>query len=177
MLTTTYKVISKVLLKCLKPMVPSIVDQCQTSFVMGHCIIDNILALKLGQEHVVATKKDIIFMKLDFEKAFDWVYLWATLVAMKMDPFVINLIKGLVIGVHAKVHVNNLFTWSFPLKFGVHQGDPMSPLLFVISSQTLLSLVESKCAQGVLKGLHINERSTLLYQLFADDANIFLRNF
>lgn len=45
---TTYKVISKILIECLKPMVPNMVDQQQTGFVMGHCITDNILALKLG---------------------------------------------------------------------------------------------------------------------------------
>lgn len=95
MLTTTYKIISKILVECLKPGVPKIVDQQQNGFVHGHCITGNSLAFKLGQEHVVATLQDIIFMKLDFEKAFDQVdhsYLWSTLSTMEWYPLVITLI-------------------------------------------------------------------------------------
>lgn len=73
MLTTTYKIISKILAERLKPMVPKVVDQQQTGFVQGKCITDNIIAFKLGQEHAAATLQDIIFMKLDFEKTFDRV--------------------------------------------------------------------------------------------------------
>lgn len=79
------KILSKILAKCFKPIIPKIVDQQQTGFFQGRCIIDNILMLKIGQEHAWATLQDIIFMKLDFEKAFNRVdhdYLWATLEAM-----------------------------------------------------------------------------------------------
>lgn len=38
---------------------------------------------------------------------------------MKLDPFVIQLIRGLVENVVAKVHVNGLFTQAFPLERGV----------------------------------------------------------
>lgn len=63
-------------------------------------------------------------MKLDFEKAFDWVdhdFLWDTLSAMQLDPMVIVLIQGLVFGAEAKVHINGLFTQSFSLECGVCQ--------------------------------------------------------
>lgn len=65
MLITMYKMISKILTERLKPMVPKVVDLQQTGFVIGRCITDNILALKLGEEHVVATQEEIIFMKLE----------------------------------------------------------------------------------------------------------------
>lgn len=83
------------------------------------------------------THQDILLLKLDFEKAFDRVdhgFWWATLWAMNLDPFVLSLIKGLVLNVEAKVHINGLFTPSFPLQCGVHQGDPLAPLLFVLST-------------------------------------------
>lgn len=118
MLTTTYKIISKILVEVrFKPIVPKVVNPQQTRFVNGRCITDNLLAFKLGHEHAVATLQGIIFMKLDFKKAFDRVdheYLWATLHMMQLDPFVINFIQGLVTNAEAKVHVNGLFTPSFP---------------------------------------------------------------
>lgn len=99
---------------------------------------DNLIALKLGQEHAVLTHQDIILLKLDFEKAFDRVdhsFLWATLMAMNLDPFVLTLIQGLVMNMEAKVHVNGFFTPPFPLERGVRQGDPLATLLFVLSAQ------------------------------------------
>lgn len=73
----------------------------------------------------------LFFLKLDFAKAFDKVnhdYLWATLAAMHLDPLVIILLQGLITRAEVKVHVNGLYTRSFPLERGVREGDPMSPL-------------------------------------------------
>lgn len=94
-------------------MVPKLVDGQQTGFVKGRCIIDNCLTWKLGHEHARVTKHDILYLKLDFAKAYDKIdhsFLWDTLWAMKMDPFVIRLIQRLVENVEAKVHVNGLYT-------------------------------------------------------------------
>lgn len=136
-LTTTYKIVSKILTKRLKPMIPNLVDRQQTGFIKGRCITDNLLTWKLGQEHAQATKQDILCIKLDFTTTYDRIdhsYLWATLPTMRLDSFVIQLIQGLVENVEAKVHVNGNFTRSFPLERGVRQGDPLSLSLFVLSS-------------------------------------------
>lgn len=105
-------------------------------------------------------------MKLDFKNVFDRVdhdFLWATLAAMQLDPWVIALLHGLVTNAEAKVHINGLFTYSFPLEHGVRQGDPMSPLIFALSSQPLMSLLELRCLQGDLTSLQITERESLLF--------------
>lgn len=84
-------------------------------------------------------------MKLDFAKAYDKInhsYMWKTLQAMRLDPFVIRLIQGLVLNVEANVHMNGFFTQSFSLEHGVRQGDPLSPFLFFLSSQPLIWLLE-----------------------------------
>lgn len=125
MLTTTYKIISKLLAEWFKPIVPKIVDKQQTGFVQCRCISNNILDFNLAQEHAIATLQDVIFRKLDFAKAFDRVdhdYLWATLAAMNLDPSVIILIQGLVSRAEAKVHVNGMFTRSFPLERGLDRA-------------------------------------------------------
>lgn len=95
MLTMTYKIILKILTKRLKPMVPKLVDRQQIGFISGRCIIDNLLAWKMGQEHARVMLQDIAFLKLDFAKACNRInhnFLWATLTTMRLDPWVIQLI-------------------------------------------------------------------------------------
>lgn len=65
---------------------------------------------------------------------------------------------------------------AFPLERGVWQGDPLSPLLFALSSQPLMSLLQEQRRVGAITGLYISEHESLIYQLFADDAGLFLRN-
>lgn len=81
----------------------------------------------------------------------------------ELDPFVISLIQGMVTNAEAKIHVNGLFTWPFPLERGVRQGDPLSPLLFALSSQPLMVLLEEKHRRGDLLGLKISKDKSLLY--------------
>lgn len=127
-------------------MVPGLVDGQQTGFVKGRCITDNLLTWKLGQEHGQATLQDILYIKLDFAKAYDRIdhsFLWDTLKKMRLDPFVIE----------AKVLVNELFIEAFPLERGVRQGDPLSPFLLVLSSQPLMRLLEDMRMRGELVGV------------------------
>lgn len=79
-------------------------------------------------------------------------------------------------GAKAKVHVNGMFTQSFSLERGVWQGDPMSPLLFALSSQLLMCILEDCKVKEELVSLKVSEQKHLLYQLFADDACLFLQN-
>ncbi|KAL3684173.1 hypothetical protein R1sor_002195 [Riccia sorocarpa] len=50
LLTTTYKIIAKILAVRLKEMLPGLIDSQQTGFVAGRNIIDNIMSLRLGQD-------------------------------------------------------------------------------------------------------------------------------
>lgn len=57
MLTTMYKIVSKILIEGLKPIVPNLVEPLQMGFMTGRCIIDNSLTWKLEQEHAHATRR------------------------------------------------------------------------------------------------------------------------
>lgn len=96
--------------------------------------------------------------------------------AMHLDPHIICLIQGLVSNAKVKVHVNGMFTRPFPLDRGVRQGNPLSPILLSISLQPLMSMLEDRRAKGELTRLKILNQDSLLHQLFADDAGIFLQN-
>ncbi|KAL3685574.1 hypothetical protein R1sor_003596 [Riccia sorocarpa] len=122
LLTMTYKIIAKVIATRLKEMLPGIIDSQQTGFVAGRNIIDNILSLRLGHEWAQVTDQDVIFVKLDFMKAYDKVahrFLWDTLSSMGMEEDTISRIKGLVVGGTSEVHVNGSFTEEIAIERGV----------------------------------------------------------
>ncbi|KAL3688477.1 hypothetical protein R1sor_014786 [Riccia sorocarpa] len=89
-----------------------IIDQQQTGFIAGRSIVDNILSLRMAQEWVPVSNQEVMFVKLDFQKAYDRVshsYLWDTLSALGMSVSNVRRIQGLVTGGAAQEdHFNRL---------------------------------------------------------------------
>ena len=67
--------------------------------------------------------------------------------------------------------INNGFpTPFFNLKWGVHQGDPLSPYLFIITLELLTIYI---CNNKDIRGLKISEEELKLV-IFADDMTSFV---
>ncbi|KAL3679387.1 hypothetical protein R1sor_022343 [Riccia sorocarpa] len=175
LLTLSYKLIGKILATRLKGVFPHLVDEDQSGFVEGRCIMDNVLNLKLCQDVTNATGEPSLFCRLDFEKAFDRVqheFLWATLRQMKISHKFISMVQMLVGKGRAKVQVNGVMTETIELQRGVRQGCPISPMLFAASTQPLMKLLREAEKQGSLKGVNIPGGRPLLHKLFADDSGV-----
>lgn len=118
----------------------------------------------------------MLFLKLDFEKAFDRVehaYIWVVLEKIGLGGTFQKLVRGLLASVVSKVHINGRFTEEIPLTCGVCQGCPLSPLLFALTTQPLMEYLQHKLAIGELEGIQILEGLTI-YDMFADDVGIFI---
>ncbi|KAL3681900.1 hypothetical protein R1sor_024856 [Riccia sorocarpa] len=175
LMSLAYKIVSKILATRLRRVVAKLVDKEQTGFIEGRNIMDNVVSLKLGQEMTEATGESAIFCKLDFVKAFDRVqhnFLWATLRKMGFAESFIEMVQLLINGRRAKVHTNGLTTKFFTLERGVRQGCPVSPLLFVLSTQPLMRLLREAEQKEDLRGVHIPRGKPLLHRLFANDSGV-----
>ncbi|KAL3679018.1 hypothetical protein R1sor_021974 [Riccia sorocarpa] len=175
LLTTSYKIIAKIIAVRLKGMLPDIIDTQQTGFVAGRNIIDNILSLRLGQKWAQTTEQNVSFVKLDFMKAYDRVahgFLWDTLTATGIGDNTLERIQGLIVGGASEVHVNGNFTEEITIGRGVRQGCPLAPLLFAMTTQPLMRALRKEERRGNIRGLNIGGGRTLLHQLFADDTGI-----
>ncbi|KAL3689287.1 hypothetical protein R1sor_015596 [Riccia sorocarpa] len=175
LLTLTYKIIAKVIAWRLKSMLGGIIDQQQSGFIAGRSIVDNILSLRMAQDWVMESEQEAMFVRLDFQKAYDRVshpYLWDTLAALGMSEANIRRIRGLVTGGSAQVHVNGGFTHRFEVQRGVRQGCPLAPLLFAMTTQPLMRLLREEESQGRILGVTYGGESTLLHQIYADDTGI-----
>lgn len=86
----------------------------------------------------------------------------------------VKLVKALLVPATSVVQVNGSITKEIALSHGVRQGCPISPLLFVISTQPLMDMLDEELCSGQLEGIQISHRMCIAYKLFADDLGMFI---
>ena len=96
-------------------------------------------------------KKPIIILKLDFEKAFDKIE-YSTIIAMLkakgFGPRWIKWVNSILLSASTSVLLNGVAGKKIICKRGVRQGDPHSPLLYIITVDLLQSVVNAAWANG-----------------------------
>ena len=85
---------------------------------------------------------DIHNIFIDYTHAFDSIKrnkILDPLIQYKIPPRLIRLVKLTLENTMAKVKVNNLYTTEFKVESGIKQGNPLSPTLFNLVIDTLLT--------------------------------------
>lgn len=93
---SVYKVISKLLAKRLKVVLPQIISNVQSTFIPGRLLAENVLlAIELVQSYNWKSITKRCILKVDVKKSFDtinWGFIMNTLEALNFPPYVRNLI-------------------------------------------------------------------------------------
>ena len=116
------------------------IDDSQFGFVPGRGTTDAIFVVRQLQEKYLAANKRLYMAFVDLEKAFNRVprkVIWWALRKLGVEEWIVRLVQGMYANAQSRVRVGEGHSEEFEVKFGVHQGFVLSPLLFIIVLEAL----------------------------------------
>jgi hypothetical protein len=160
--------------------VAKIISNPQNAFVKGRQILDSILIANECLDSRIKSGEPGLLCKLDIEKAYDhvnWDFLLYMLRRCGFGERWCSWIAHCISSVRFSVLVNGTPSGFFSSSRGIRQGDPLSPLLFVIVMEAFSKLCSIFVQRGFLSGFSVGSRSTgvinVSHLLFADDTLVF----
>jgi exonuclease III len=175
LLCVDYKILAKALAMRLHTILPDYIDESQFGYIKDRYIGENIRCLIDLNNMCIKKNQEAFAIQIDFEKAFDsinWDFMFTSLEQMNFDQDFIKWVKILYRNTTSCVINNGHKTEQFNLRRGVHQGCPLSALLFIILVQVLQQmLTNSKNIKGIL----VKNKEIKVLQM-ADDTTILTRD-
>lgn len=176
-----YKLVTKIMVNRLKPLIPEWISPNQNSFIKGRGADINLVVASeiLHSMHKKKGRWGWFVLKIDLEKAYDrveWNFVRSCLISCNLDPLSIKLIMNCVSQASSSVLINGRKTEAFNHSRGLRQGDPMSPYLFNICLDTLSKAIHSACDRNEWVPFWVGRKKVpISHLLFANDLLLFGR--
>jgi len=171
------KLVTKILANRLAGTLDQLVSPNQSAFIKGRFILDNFMLVHQTTKFLHQQKQPRILLKLDINKAFDsvsWPFLLEVMKQLGFGPVWCDIISGLLATSSTQVLLNGSPGEKIHHQRGLRQGDPLSPMLFILVMDVLCHLVKKAADEQLLQPL---ARRALQHRisLYADDVVLFLR--
>ena len=150
------KIASKAIARRLEAVMTLLIPANQNGFIKGRSILDAVRTIDDVLEIGKIMNQPGILLAIDFEKAFDSLnheFLYQVLRKMGFGPNFLQWIRTFYRNLSSCVLNNGFTTDTFFVKRGIRQGDPLSPLLFILALETLVCQIrENTNIKGFLVG-------------------------
>ena len=164
LLCTNLKLLTKILLNKLKPLIKT--NEEQYGFRRNRSTVDALFVVRQVIEKSIEYSKPAFMCFVDLSRAFDRVRLEDVLTiirTMNIPSDLIALIKHINLGTETKMMTENGLSEPIRTLSGVRQGDSLSPALFSLIMDELISHVKE------MKGYNLGEKDINIV-CYADDA-------
>jgi len=176
----TYQIITKILAERMKGILHLILTKNQAGFLKNRTIHDNIhMAQELTNQMHKKRKGGALAAKIDISKAFyrtNWDFILEAMKRMGFPERFRRWIHQCISSPKFRININGALTESFSSSQGLRQGDPISPLLFIIAEEVLsrhiLKLQEVRKIQPIYRS---QGAQACCHLLFADDILLFFK--
>ncbi len=176
LLNVDYKIFTSILAKRIQPILKTAIELNQNGFIGSRLIFDNVITVLeyLDSMDTDPEYAEAIIALLDFNKAFDSIShntIYAGLNSLGATPQVISLVTQLLTGSTIQVQTNNVLGDMVEIRRGTKQGDPISPILFIVG----LELLNKALTSSTMEGFKLAKIRTVS-SLFADDTALLCKN-
>ena len=178
---TIYKVITKLLVARIRPILDYLVSLLQIAFVPKRKGVDNAIIIQelvhsMSKKNV---KEGCMAIKIDLEKAYDrmeWRFIRDTLSLFRFSSRLSSLIKSYVTSSSISVLFNGDALDPFLPSRGIKQKDPLSPYLFILCMEILGVFIMKKCEAKLWDPILASRGGVTFSQpFFADDLVLFVK--
>jgi hypothetical protein len=177
-----YKVVSKCLVNRLKPLLDDIISPSQSAFVLGRMIMNNALLSFECIRHIKQENDPTISLcayKLDLSKSYDrvdWSFLKQVMKKLGFSHRFVDWITMGVTSVRYCVKVNETLLDSLAPSRGLHQGDPLSPFLFLFIADGISYLMKKSINENPQSPIKVCRHDyRVSHLLFVDDTILFFK--
>ncbi|XP_033143356.1 uncharacterized protein LOC103862645 [Brassica rapa] len=147
------------------------------SFVKDRLLLENVLLASEVLNGYHSKKSSLrIALKIDISKAFDsvrWDFILIALHAYNIPANIISAIKACITTPAFSLSINGVTAGYFKGRTGLRQGDPLSPVLFVLVMNVLSIMLDNVAKAGIFDYHPGCSHIQLTHLAFADDLLIF----
>ena len=168
LLNVDVKIASKAITLRLEKVLSDLISDEQCAYLKERNIFEAVRTIGDIMDYTKLHNLPGLMVTTDFEKAFDslsWYFLFKSLEKFNFGESFIKWIRLLYTNISSCIMNNGVATPLFSIRMGVRQGDPLSPYLFILALETLLTAIKQN---QDIKGIVVEDKEIECIA-FADD--------